>query len=318
MALTLGTVPAFHGQLIERPSLALDPGDVEPVLMTPLERDALARGEKGGRLRLRQNDTHLPEAGADLVRAEHRERIAVIRPHHSGDRVRMDALNGRRIGIGLAGTPRRGRAGRDPFGPLPLLLGRLRQALVDIRHSNASLGVVQNCENPTGRDFDPIRPVIGLVIDLVERLRQEREREQPRPRSPGRSLPHGWSRPRRGRHRGNAASIMPRQAMDALRARSSESANRAAISRVTVLGPIGEGAQHPGDVAQRRRLGAALIGRPSGLTLEVDDDEVALGGENLAEVEVPRGSGSSLPQPADAKSCPRSTARLRGGDRPAR
>src|SRR2546428_12624136 len=45
-----------------------------------------------------------------------------------------------------------------------------------------------------------------------------------------------------------------------------------------------ERAQHPGHVAQRATLDAALAERPRRLAFEVDDDEVVAGEKDLAEV----------------------------------
>ena len=52
------------------------------------------------------------------------------------------------------------------------------------------------------------------------------------------------------------------------------------------VGGVAEGAEHAGDVAEGRLLGAALGERAGGLAFEVEDDVVAAGAEELAEVVV--------------------------------
>ena len=47
---------------------------------------------------------------------------------------------------------------------------------------------------------------------------------------------------------------------------------------------VAEGAQHAGHVFERRMLGAAFGERARGLALEVEDDEVAFGAQDLAEM----------------------------------
>ena len=49
---------------------------------------------------------------------------------------------------------------------------------------------------------------------------------------------------------------------------------------------VAERAQHPGDVPQRRLLGAALLEAVARLALEIDDDEVIARHQHLAEVVV--------------------------------
>src|SRR5690606_8730996 len=49
-------------------------------------------------------------------------------------------------------------------------------------------------------------------------------------------------------------------------------------------GEIVEGPQHPGDIAQRRGLRAALMQRALRLTLEIDDRDVVLTDQDLAQV----------------------------------
>ncbi len=94
----------------------------------------------------------------------------MVRRHDRGDRVRVE-----RTGFGRRGLRRPGGNGRDVrrSGGAGRLAGPARERLVDAHHSNASLDLVQNVENPTGGDFDPVRTIVGFVIDLVERLRQE-------------------------------------------------------------------------------------------------------------------------------------------------
>src|ERR1043165_3214193 len=47
-----------------------------------------------------------------------------------------------------------------------------------------------------------------------------------------------------------------------------------------------ERAQHSGDIAQRRKLGATLVQRLKRLALEIDDDDVGAGNQYLAKMEV--------------------------------
>ena len=63
-------------------------------------------------------------------------------------------------------------------------------------------------------------------------------------------------------------------------ARAARSRRRAGAPRARVV----ERAQHAGHVAQRRMLGAPLVERPARLAFEVDDDEVVLRQQHLAEV----------------------------------
>ena len=53
------------------------------------------------------------------------------------------------------------------------------------------------------------------------------------------------------------------------------------------IGGVAEGAQHSGNVAQRRLLGAALGEGASGLAFEVEQDVIAVRAKDLAEVVVP-------------------------------
>src|SRR5256714_5450245 len=53
---------------------------------------------------------------------------------------------------------------------------------------------------------------------------------------------------------------------------------------------VGEGAEHAGDVAERRALAAALDERSRGLALEVEDHPVVAVNEGLAEVVVAVGA----------------------------
>ena len=50
------------------------------------------------------------------------------------------------------------------------------------------------------------------------------------------------------------------------------------------LGRIGEGPQHPGHIAQRRALAAALLRRARRLALEIDDHDVVLDDQHLAKM----------------------------------
>ena len=50
------------------------------------------------------------------------------------------------------------------------------------------------------------------------------------------------------------------------------------------VGGVAEGAEHSGDVLERRLFGAAFGERTGGLAFEVEDDVVAAGAEDLAEM----------------------------------
>ena len=56
--------------------------------------------------------------------------------------------------------------------------------------------------------------------------------------------------------------------------------------RSRIGGGILEGADHPGDVAQRRALEPSLADAPAGLSLQVQDDEVLAGVEHLPQMVV--------------------------------
>ena len=59
-----------------------------------------------------------------------------------------------------------------------------------------------------------------------------------------------------------------------------------ALAHLRRAARIAEGAQHPGDVAQRRVLAPRVGERPGGLALEVDNQEVVVRHQHLAEVVV--------------------------------
>src|SRR5205085_7449736 len=59
-----------------------------------------------------------------------------------------------------------------------------------------------------------------------------------------------------------------------------------ALAKLGRAARVAERAQHAGDIAQRRVLAAALGEWPRGLALEVDDQEVVVRNEHLAEVVV--------------------------------
>ena len=64
------------------------------------------------------------------------------------------------------------------------------------------------------------------------------------------------------------------------------------------VGRVVEGAHHAGDVAQRRALQPPLRERAGWLALEVGDEEVVAGAQDLAEVEVAVAADAHAAQPA--------------------
>ena len=121
---------------------------------------------------------------------------------------------------------------------------------------------------------NPVGPVVELVAELVDGLLELEDGQHPFDRRLARRQ---------------------QRRVDSLEVALEEAFARTCLPVLGRLGParerrgggrVGEGAQHPGDVSQRRALAAALDERPRRLALEVDDHPVAVRPEGLAEVVV--------------------------------
>src|SRR3954452_5372751 len=146
-------------------------------------------------------------------------------------------------------------------------------------------------------DADPVRTVVHLVRDFVERFLQEMRIEQ-----------HLQFSARLRQMRGIAAFGEIRAQERG--AHPSIPEVRSTLDRRRILGTyhrvlrlpeqhrmrrVVEGAEHAGHVAQGAALDAALAQWPRRLALEIDDDEVVARVQHLAEVIVAMG--------ADAQTC---------------
>ena len=104
----LGVVPALDRDAVIGPLRVREAGDEEAGRVAPLHRHAgIADDDRGG-AGLRQHRADLPLALGRLVRAQHRERVAVLGPHHRLDGVGMDRVGA--AGHRGTGGPARGRA----------------------------------------------------------------------------------------------------------------------------------------------------------------------------------------------------------------
>jgi hypothetical protein len=132
------------------------------------------------------------------------------------------------------------------------------------------------------RDADPVRPVVHLVAQFVERLVQLVPREQP-------------ARPQQRGQRGAVSRVgvaaqerLPRLALPA----GGERLQRGDVLRCArdatqgCLRRVAERTQHAGHVAQRQLLGAPLVERSTRFALEVDDHEVVARHQHLPQVVV--------------------------------
>src|SRR5262245_39250950 len=148
--------------------------------------------------------------------------------------------------------------------------------------------LVEQTEDAAQRDAHPGGPAAELVAQLVDALleQQHRQRHLPllaRVRQQARALgvvavgaQERGPDPARPEHRPalQACRILPRR--DPARAQALERRVRRVI----------EGADHAGYVAQRRALQPPLRQRPRGLALEVGDEEVVAGPQDLSEVQI--------------------------------
>src|SRR6185312_11762657 len=144
------------------------------------------------------------------------------------------------------------------------------------RSSNGALsqGLLEQADDAGHRDAHPVGPVVQLVAQLVDRLLELEDREHG-----ARGRLAGWHQGRVdglevALHEGVAGAILP-----ALRGHPT-------ALQIAGRGGVGEGAQHAGDVAQRRALAAALEQRPRRLALEVEDDPAVVAQHRLPEVQV--------------------------------
>ena len=110
-------------------------------------------------------------------------------------------------------------------------------------------------------------------------------------RAPSRARRAAAGRRRRRTSRTARYRVSPPRRRRGRRARASRShassvgpASMRSASRSCRAVRVAERAQHAGDVAQRRMLAPALGERPRRLALEVDDHEVVVGEQHLAEV----------------------------------
>src|SRR3954469_14901970 len=161
------------------------------------------------------------------------------------------------------------------FGPRAGFPGSRRR--VAFQPSAPSFAIGRSCaqdrKNAPDRRFDPVRPVVRLVVDLVERLGEEMQPQQALARGAvfdaGRAALGGFLI---GIEEGGLNCPLPRSRRGGdARRRLAEALRHLARDG---LARIGEGAQHAGDIAQGRGLGAPLFRRARRLALEIDDRDV--------------------------------------------
>src|SRR3954468_7958175 len=147
----------------------------------------------------------------------------------------------------------------------------------------ARISAAEKLQHAAQRDAHPVRPVVHLVRDFVERFFEQMRVEQ-----------HLQLVTRLRQMRGVAAFGEVRAQEGA--AHPSIPEIRSTLHRCLILGTddrmlrlseqhgmrrVMEGAQHPGDVAQGAALDAALAQWPRRLAFEIDDDEVVASVQDL-------------------------------------
>ena len=147
----------------------------------------------------------------------------------------------------------------------------------------------QQVEQPAQRYADPAwprpRPRAAARGNCARSAECAAGRRRPRRRASSGS--RRWRRgTRRGRRRGEIAPDQGRR-QELLEGR------RIGLGEAEHAGPGGliERAQHAGEVGQRQGLGAPLVQRPARLALEIDQHDVALGDQDLAQAVVAMAAG---------------------------
>ena len=144
----------------------------------------------------------------------------------------------------------------------------------------------QDAPGPGKRDAQPIRPVRQLVFDFVDRLLQQEEIEQAIGVAAGRAATAADRpasrdrRPERLRPTRSRQSSSARASLAVLVGRRFERALERRGRRIV------DRADQAGDIARRRRLAPALLDAAPRLALEIDDEDVVLDDQHLAEMEV--------------------------------
>src|SRR4051794_39943657 len=142
------------------------------------------------------------------------------------------------------------------------------------KSSSSSGGLLYEPLYPRDGDLNPLRAVVELVAELVDRLLELEHREQPLDR-------HLARREQRLVDRAEVAveELPARLLFPAFRDVDAAKQRRRARD-------VRERAEHPGDVAQRRALAPPLGHRARGLALEVENHPVLVRPECLAQVVV--------------------------------
>src|SRR5205085_3492378 len=194
---------------------------------------------------------------------------------------------------GAAGSPRRGSVPtpargkpcfpRGPPSSAHCTYGRSvppagrSPAPAAIRHAcrtaRPSLHFLQEPQDSRHRDPHPLGAVVELVAELVDGLLELEDPEQPLE-----------ALTRRDQARVDLGQVAVHE--EAARLLLPALGRPSASLELGRRGRVGERAQHPRHVAERRALASALGERPGRLALEVDHDPVGARPEHLAEVVV--------------------------------
>ena len=174
-------------------------------------------------------------------------------------------------------------------GLRPLVIGTNCQFGTQTRYRYQVLRTRCQGEDAGQRDADPGGTIVEFVEQLVECLFQQVGVEQ------AIGLRGLWGELWVGRDGGapgveefGGDGVLPELGPGLQRGGVGLALTGPALGKViqASVGSVAEGAKHAGDILERRLLGAAFGERACGLALEVEDDVVAAGAEDLAEVVV--------------------------------